>query len=320
MNTKSIILTILSVVFFFSCTEEDNNNIVNTTGTFSTKDSFVVEQGVASGEMVISNVAHLIQLALDEEAVLNSGNSTYPIITKVKQDPLQTSEYPMTLTIDFGNDTIDCFDHRWRKGKIIANISSHWKDSLSVINARTENFYMSTVILADPLTSNQDFKTECNSNMKLKIKYEGLTNRYDNTLYPTQNISVDSAKIETTLGNVLLSTQRYVFYSEGFNTLTYDDDKTLNLLYSNGEAYDKKGKRWIFSSRNSESINEGLPYFAFNRACNWLISGDIKIHTKDLGTQFEHTNIINFGNSNQTECDNNASYSYNSISAIISLP
>ena len=84
MKIKPIHLTLLSIVFFFSCTEEDSIN--NSTGTFSSKDSFIIEQGVASAEMAISNVAHLIQLALDEEDMLNNNNSTYPIITKEKQE------------------------------------------------------------------------------------------------------------------------------------------------------------------------------------------------------------------------------------------
>ncbi|MEA4968886.1 MAG: hypothetical protein VB048_12320, partial [Bacteroidaceae bacterium] len=255
-------------------------------------------------------------LALDEEDMLNNNNSTYPIITKEKQDPLQSGEYPMNLVIDFGTDTMVCFDHKLRKGKIIATVSSNWKDSLSIIDAQTVDYYMSTIILSDTL----NFKTECNSNMKITIKNEGLTNRYDNTYYPTQRITIDSAQIETTLGNVLLSTTRYVFYKEGFTTSTFEDDKTLNLLYSNGEAADKKGNNWIFSAKNSESINEGLPYFAFNRGCNWLISGDIKLKTTDVKTQLERTNIINFGNSDQTSCDNLASYSYNGLSIVISLP
>ncbi|MDD3667223.1 MAG: hypothetical protein PHY75_00550 [Bacteroidales bacterium] len=314
MKIKPIHLTLLSIVFFFSCTEEDSIN--NSTGTFSSKDGFIIEQGVASAEMAISNVAHLIQLALDEEDMLNNNNSTYPIITKEKQDPLQSGEYPMNLVIDFGTDTMVCFDHKLRKGKIIATVSSNWKDSLSIIDAQTVDYYMSTIILSDTL----NFKTECNSNMKITIKNEGLTNRYDNTYYPTQRITIDSAQIETTLGNVLLSTTRYVFYKEGFTTSTFEDDKTLNLLYSNGEAADKKGNNWIFSAKNSESINEGLPYFAFNRGCNWLISGDIKLKTTDVKTQLERTNIINFGNSDQTSCDNLASYSYNGLSIVISLP
>ena len=314
MKIQPIYLTLLSIVFFFSCTEEDSIN--NSTGTFSSKDSFIIEQGVASAEMAISNVAHLIQLALDEEDILNNNNSTYPIITKEKQDPLQSGEYPMNLVIDFGTDTMVCFDHKLRKGKIIATVSSNWKDSLSIIDAQTVDYYMSTIILSDTL----NFKTECNSNMKITIENEGLTNRYDNTYYPTQRIIIDSAQIQTTLGNVLLSTTRYVFYKEGFTTSTFEDDKTLNLLYSNGEAADKKGNNWIFSAKNSESINEGLPYFAFNRGCNWLISGDIKLKTTDVKTQLERTNIINFGNSDQTSCDNLASYSYNGLSIVISLP
>ena len=314
MKIQPIYLTLLSIVFFFSCIEEVSLN--NSTGTFSSKDSFIIEQGVASAEMAISNVAHLIQLALDEEDILNNNNSTYPIITKEKQDPLQSGEYPMNLVIDFGTDTMVCFDHKLRKGKIIATVSSNWKDSLSIIDAQTVDYYMSTIILSDTL----NFKTECNSNMKITIENEGLTNRYDNTYYPTQRIIIDSAQIQTTLGNVLLSTTRYVFYKEGFTTSTFEDDKTLNLLYSNGEAADKKGNNWIFSAKNSESINEGLPYFAFNRGCNWLISGDIKLKTTDVKTQLERTNIINFGNSDQTSCDNLASYSYNGLSIVISLP
>ena len=50
----------------------------------------------------------------------------------------------MTLTIDFGSDTSQGYDNRYRSGKIIAKISSHWKDSLSVIDADVQNYYMAT--------------------------------------------------------------------------------------------------------------------------------------------------------------------------------
>jgi hypothetical protein len=318
MKTKLRILILLSVGFFISCTEEDKT--YGPTGRFTTKDSFTVEQGVASSEMAISNIVHIIQLALDEESILNSNSSIYPIITKEKLDPFQASEYPLKLTIDFGLDTLVCFDHRVRKGKIIANVSSHWKDSLSTIEAQIIDYYMSTNIKVDPVSSDLIFKTDCNSNLNLIIKYEGITNRYDNTYYPTQSIIIDSAEIETPLGNVIISTRRFIFYKEGFNTDTYDDDKTLNILFSEGEANDKKNMRWTFSALNSESINEGLPYFAFNRACNWLISGDIKLVITPENSDNDRTTIINFGNSNQTACDNTSSYSYNGLSIVISLP
>lgn len=317
MKKTTVFLSLMSIIFFFSC--KDDNNIDPIEGSVSSKDSFTVEEGVAGTEMVISNIAHLIQLAIDEENILKY-NSTYPIITKEKQDPLQSGEYPMKLTIDFGEDTLECFDHRFRKGKISANISSHWKDSLSIIEAWTTNYYMATIVLLDATSSDKEFKTEFNSNMKLIIKNEGRTKRYDNTYYPTQKITIDSANIQTSLGGLMLSTQRHVFYKEGYDTPTYQDDKTLNLLYSSGDAYDLIGNKWIFSARNAESVNDGLPYFAFNRACNWLISGDIKLYSKNTKTNFEHTNIINFGKSDQSSCNNLASYSYNGLSIAISLP
>lgn len=320
MNKSAIILTISAIVFaLFSCNNEDD--ITNPKNTSSSKGSFVIEQGVASGEMAITNISHLIFLALDEEEVLHNNGATYPIITKEKLSSSQTSDYPMVLTIDFGYDTSICFDNRYRSGKITATITSSWKDSLSTIEANVQNYYMATHTPSyNGTTLTYEDITECSSNMKLKIKYLGITNRYNGELYPTQQIITDSAKISTTLGNIELSTIRYTYYTEGFSTLAYDDDKTINTLYSNGTSTDKNNNSWIWNSKNAESTDEGLPYFVYNRACYWLISGDIKLYYKNINNRQESTHIINFGQKIQPSCDNNASYSFIGSSITFTLP
>jgi len=322
MKKASIILVISSIILaLFSCTDDDNNTVTNPNTTSSSKGNFVIEQGVASGEMAITNISHLILLALDQEDVLHNNGATYPIITKEKLSASQTGDYPMILTLDFGTDTSVCFDSRYRSGKITATITSPWKDSLSTIEADVQNYYMATHTPSydSTILAYEDI-TECSSNMKLKIKYLGLKNGYNNELYPTQYITTDSASISTTLGNVELSTSRYTYYTEGFGTLTYDDDKTISTLYSNGTAIDKKDNSWTWNSKNVTSSSEGLPYFAYNRACYWFISGDIKLLYKKISTQKELTHIINFGQSNQTSCNNNASYTSNGTSITITLP
>lgn len=319
MKKASIILVISAIIFaLFSC--DDDNTITNPNTTSTSKGNFVIEQGVASGEMAITNIPHLIQLALDQEEVLHNNGAIYPIITKEKLNPSQTEDYPMILTLDFGPDTSICFDNRYRSGKITATISSSWKDSLSTIEANVQNYYMATHTPSyNGTTLTYEDITECSSNMKLKIKYLGITNRNNGELYPTQQITTDSANISTTLGNIELSTNRYTYYTGGFSTLAYDDDKTINTLYSNGTATDKSNT-WIWNSKNAESTDEGLSYFAYNRACYWLISGDIKLYYKNIRNHQENTHIINFGQTNQSSCDNNASYSFIGSSIIITLP
>ncbi|MFA6199416.1 MAG: hypothetical protein WC679_03270 [Bacteroidales bacterium] len=322
MKKASIILMISAIIVaLFSCNDDNSNTITNPDTTSSSKGNFVIEQGVASGEMAITNISHLIQLALDQEDVLHNNGATYPIITKEKQSASQTGDYPMVLTLDFGSDTSVCFDSRYRSGKITATITSNWKDSLSTIEADVQNYYMATHTPSfDSTTLAYEDITECSSNMKLKIKYLGIRNGYENELYPTQYITTDSASISTKLGNVELTTTRYTYYKEGFGTLPYEDDKTINTLYSNGTAIDKKNNSWTWNSKNVTSSSEGLPYFAYNRSCYWLISGDIKLYYKNTSTQQELTHIINFGPSNQTSCNNNASYTSNGTSITITLP
>lgn len=323
MKKASIILVISAIIFaFFSCNDDDSNTITNPNNTSTSKGSFVIEQGVASGEMVITNIPHLIQLALDQEEVLHNNGAIYPIITKEKLNPSQIGDYPMILTLDFGSDTSVCFDSRYRSGKITATITSSWKDSLSTIEANVQNYYMATHTPSyNGTTLNYEDITECSSNMRLKIKYLGITNRYNGGLYyPTQQITTDTAYISTTLGDLVFASSRYTYYTEGFGTLAYDDDKTINTLYSNGTAADKNNNSWIWNSKNAENKDEGLPYFAYNRACYWLISGDIKLYYKNISNQQAYTHIINFGQKNQSTCDNNASYSFIGSSITFTLP
>lgn len=318
MKKSTILLTLSLLVFLFSCKEEDT--LTNQTGTYSSKDSFKVEEGVSSAEMAICNISNLIQLAIDQEQVFHNDGIIYPIITKEKENPNQTDIYPMILTLDFGTDTNQGYDNRYRSGKIIARISSYWKDSLSTIEADVQNYYMATHIPNYVNGAIQMFITECNSNMRLNIKNEGLTNNFDNTYYPTQYITTDSAHILTPLGNICFSTKRYTYYKNGFETLTYEDDKTLNTQLGEGTASDKNNNNWQWDSENAGPTDEGLPYFAYNRYCYWLISGNIKLNYKDLKTQRILTNIIEFGKSDQSSCDNISSYSTNGLNIVFNLP
>ena len=318
MKKAAFLLTLSLLVFVYSCKEDDP--LTNQTGTYSSKDIFKIQEGVSASEMAISNITHIIELALDSQEVFYNNGIVYPIITKEKGNPSQISPYPMILTIDFGSDTSQGYDNRYRSGKIIAQISSHWKDSLSVIDAGVQNYYMATHTPNFTNVENQVFVSSCNSNLRLIIKNEGITNKFENSLYPTQFITTDSAHFSTPLGDITLSSQRYTYYHKGFDTPGHNDDKTYNTLISGGTASDKKNNNWQWNSEMVGPTNEGLAYFAYNRNCFWLVSGNIKLNYKDITTQKETTNIIDFGKSDQTNCDNTASYLTNGLNIVFQLP
>ena len=112
MKKTTLLLTLSLLVFVFSCKDEDT--FTNQTGIYSSNDFFMIQEGVSSAEMAISNIVHIIELAIDEEEVFYSNGITYPVITKEKLDPNQISDYPMILNLDFGEDTIQGYDNRYR--------------------------------------------------------------------------------------------------------------------------------------------------------------------------------------------------------------
>ena len=143
MRKINIIQTLILAGLFFvfnSC--KDDNIIDNPDKTYSNSASFKIEEGIARGEMLIVDAYHIIQLAIDEQELLQSS----AIITKEKLDPNQTTTYPMVITVDFGVDTLSYFQNRFRKGSIRAEISSYWKDSLSNIDIELNNYYHGIIV------------------------------------------------------------------------------------------------------------------------------------------------------------------------------
>ncbi|MFA6806821.1 MAG: hypothetical protein WCR29_05320, partial [Bacteroidales bacterium] len=89
MKKSALLLTLSLLVFVFSCKEEDP--ITNQTGTYSSKDIFKIQEGVSSAEMAISNITHIIELAIDDDQVFYNNGIKYPIIIREKADPNQTN-------------------------------------------------------------------------------------------------------------------------------------------------------------------------------------------------------------------------------------
>jgi len=315
MRKINIIQTLILAGLFFvfnSC--KDDNIIDNPDKTYSNSASFKIEEGIARGEMLIVDAYHIIQLAIDEQELLQSS----AIITKEKLDPNQTTTYPMVITVDFGGDTLSYFQNRFRKGSIRAEISSYWKDSLSNIDIELNNYYIATKTPYYDGSEKKYFIAEAASNMNIKFQNKGKTS-WDNDKLMTIHSTIDTATIYTTLGSITYnSVSRTSYYTQGLETLDYLDDKTRNIIIGSGTASDGKNT-WTWFARNPNSSEEGLPYYAYNRDCPWIKSGDLILDYQITSTQ-KRKSIINFGPSNQSSCENNANFTQGGVNIVISLP
>lgn len=317
---KKLILSlgvICSFLVFSSCQDEENT-VTNTNIVSSPSATFMIEEGVSASEMVISDIYNLVQLALDDQSIFYPNAQTTPIITKEKLSPSQMGDFPMILTIDFTTDTLSNFDNRFRCGKIVAHVSAPWRDSLSVINAELQNYYLSTRTPYYQDSQRLFSIAQCNSNMKVKILNKGLT-YFDDQFIKTLYITTDSAKVSNKYGSVEMKTSRYSYYYQGFETPTHLDDKLRNVHYSSGTATDNK-TNWIWSATVPTNLDDGIPYFAYNRDCPWLISGSILLNYEYVSSGQKRKSVITFGPSNQSSKDNNASFNYNGTSIVIALP
>jgi hypothetical protein len=314
----------IGAVVLSSCKEDKEDSLPSNTSTSA--GAYSVEQNIAASQVSLTGTIHLVEMALDQPSTLTTGFSS-TIVTKEKANSAQRGDYPMILTIDFGSDTAVCFDGRYRAGKIKAKISSYWKDSLSVMEIQAINYYFDNRSPMSSLPGTPYFKTQCYTNATINVTYLGLTTLYNTSdKYPTQKINVTSATVSIPYGQVYLTTNSsvdscsYDFFSEGFASTDYSDDKIMNVPYYEGSATSITNENYVFSLQQVDTQKDGLDYFLFSRSCTWPAAGDMKLSYRLSSATSYTTRIINFGSITQQTCENIASYKLNGTDISIILP
>src|SRR5574344_573054 len=272
----------LGSLIFSSCKDKDTTDLPSNSS--SSAGAYSLEQNVAASQVALVDAIYLVELAIDDSAKMTT-NFASTKITKEKANASQSGDYPMILTINFGSDTSLCFDNRYRVGQIKAKISNHWKQSGSTMEIQAINYYFDNRPPISSGSSSAVYKTCCAANFTEKVTFLGNTTLYNgSTSYPTQKIEIPSANISLPQGSLTLTTNSsvdscaYIFYSEGFSTDDYLDDKIMNVPYYEGSASSAtKSRTYVFSIVKVDNQKEGLDYFLFSRFCGWPSAGDLKL-------------------------------------------
>jgi len=184
-----------------------------------------------------------------------------------------TISFPRILTIDYGSTNCLCGDGKYRRGKILANLSGRYRDSLTVITITFSDFFVN---------DNQVQGTKTVTN----LGHVGTTNGTHNLLF---SIKVQNASITTPTGIIAWESVREREWIEGENTPwpTLGDDVYLITGSANG------------TNRNGKSYTATITTpIRIEFDCKWIVSGIVEIQPEGLDIR-----TLDFGTG---DCDNKA--------------
>jgi len=272
---------LVSGMVFVSC-KKDNSNKNNTSdveiaesSTLAESDfndvAILVDQAGISGSVdyrMANGAANLSQ-----EGGLGSSCATVS---------LDTVSNTHTIVIDFGATDCLCNDGRYRKGKILASFTGHYRDQGTVITIGFDNYFVN---------SNQVKGTKTITNMG--------HNQSDHLVY---NIQVDGQIIKPNNGGTITWTStRQREWIAGEGTATWADDAYSITGTASGTT--------VTGSAYSITITQPL---VRKLSCRWFESGAFSVTPAGLPAR-----SLDFGN---TGCDANATFSVVGINIPVVLP
>lgn len=257
------------------------------------KDKEDTDQRAAIDNAVCENAFNDVFKQVDNGAKQTSQSGAQKIMqldsigcATVSITPFDTITWPKTLTIDFGTSNCLCSDNKYRRGKIIANLTGRYRDAGTVITVTLDNYFVN---------DNQVEGTKTITNMG----HVGTYNGGNNLKY---SIVVTDGKITTSDGVATWSSTRYREWIEGESTTwpNWQDDVYL-----------------ITGSASGTTINQNTYTILITNAlrvaldCKWVESGTLEVTPQGLATR-----TLDFGSGN---CDNQATVTINGVTYIITM-
>jgi hypothetical protein len=192
------------------------------------------------------------------------------------------SEFPVTITLDFG--TTNCLGHdgRNRRGKVIANFTGPYRDSGTVVTISTDDYHV------------QDHKVE-----GTKVITNTGRNANNNLVF---TVDVINGKITDPDGETITwESTRTNEWMEGDSTLVLLDD-----------VYHVEGTGGGVSRNGNSFTVEITQTLEIHLSCRWVESGEITLIPDGLDPR-----ILNYGTGG---CDNVATLTIGTKTFTIHLP
>lgn len=274
MKNKKLILSILLLaalsIIYFGCKKEKGD----------TDQRSAIDNAIA--ENMFNDVFKQVDNAAKRTTQAGAKYTQFDTCATLTISSLDTL-WPKTLTIDFGTSNCLCSDMKYRRGKIIANLTGRYRDSATVITVTLDNYYVN------------DNHVE-GTKVIINLGHVGIYNGGNNLEY---KIVVSNARITTVDGIITWESTRYREWIEGESTTgltAWQDD--VYLITGNANGTDINGKNYTATITSSLRV-------ALN--CRWIESGTIEVAPEGLAVR-----TLDFGYGTGG-CDNQAKLTINGV-------
>jgi hypothetical protein len=213
---------------------------------------------------------------------LDSGGCATVTIT-----PFDTVTFPKTLTIDFGSSNCLCTDGKYRRGKIIANLTGKYRDEGTVITVTLQDYYVNDNYV-------QGTKTITNL---------GHTGTYGGGSNLKYSIVVSNASVTTSDGTISWNSTRTREWIEGESTHWPNWQDDVYLIEGSADGTDIEGNS--FNVTITSALRVALD-------CKWIESG-----TLDVTPDGKPVRSVDFGTG---DCDASATCTINGVAYPFTMP
>lgn len=270
MKTNKIIVIALAGLVFSACKKKEEEP----------EPDWVTAQD----QSIANAIWQDIYKQVDEEAQGN-GNVANRSCATVTLNPI--GAFPTTLTIDFGS--IGCMgtDGRYRKGKIDAVFTGHWRDSLTMVTVTPTNYYVDGYNVSGTQSIENKGHVGGFLTYDVQVTNGKITDQSNQSFTWNSNVTYTWIEGEST-----------TFASHGAAGIL-DDVYTIDGTYS---GRNRQGNN--YTAQTTTPIRKELD-------CKWPVSGVLELTPQGLQTR-----IINFGSGN---CDNDATVTVGSFSTVVQM-
>jgi hypothetical protein len=277
MKRVTLILALIAFASFAilvtGCKKDNDIRLEDTT----------ISQDDAYAEATFENVSDMADEAYD----IGTGNhlKSYPgermFLSECATVTLDTTGFPLELTIDFGEENCLCRDNKYRRGRIIITFTGRYREPGTVITHGFEDYYVNdNSVEGTKVVTNMGEND--NGNLYYTIEVVGVVQRVEDG----STFSWNSSMVRE--------------WIQGSDTPNRWDD--IYLITGTASGIRPNGLTW-----EREIINP----LRVELACRFIVSGTIELRPEDRPVR-----LLDFGNG---ECDNIATVLINGVTYTIYL-
>jgi hypothetical protein len=290
MKNIFVLSGLFLMMFFTSCEETEKGSLD------ATQAQTVLTEAVTAYSIYAETQKEATKAAFDAENTLKSGQLYAVEYPQVTIEPFNATDWPKTITIDYGTENLQGQDGRYRRGVMVITASNMADVENTVWDIAYSDFYLN------------DYKVEGDHSVQYLGKNENNNPEYSGSIV-NGKITSPEGKIfffeQETTREMIAGQETHYVTSGNINDLC--DDEYLVTGTHSGES----SEGYTYTMSTEEPLHLSV-------CCKWVMDGKLAVSLPGSLLNFE----IDFRPDGDTGemCNNSAAFSVFGITYPVDLP